>query len=323
LLSASHRCGDDGRRGCGQSRDLCFAAGCSNRDHQERRRCREGLAQGHEGFRSEGEVEIFADPVQHFRERQSYIVYDNIWDTFSPIEPAHVEPARDYDVLEINGVSVAVLALPGVTPNHCGYALTTPLSKRDVVFCGETIHSPGRMARVAPLQYDYNDLGGAVNAWFSAGELRARRIEVLLPSLGAPMLQDIDGALASLQESLRGLCAGRPAENALIDVIAEDHLDRVTDHVWMSSRTEAVSWYLISRNGKALVIDYGYRGAFGVHPPVGGGKVWHWPASAMRAPTSPRMRKVSCPCSATSARVNKGTVARSTAAVPAGASTRP
>src|SRR5262249_55527589 len=55
------------------------------------------------------------------------------------------------------------------------------------------------------------------------------------------------------------------------------------DHVWMSSRTEAVSWYLISRSGKALVIDYGYRGAFGVHPPVGGGKMWHWPASAMRA----------------------------------------
>ena len=27
-----------------------------------------------------GEAGIFADPVQHFRERQSYIVYDNIWD---------------------------------------------------------------------------------------------------------------------------------------------------------------------------------------------------------------------------------------------------
>src|SRR5258707_15759168 len=31
-------------------------------------------------FVPEGELHIFADPVQHFRERQSYIVYDNIWD---------------------------------------------------------------------------------------------------------------------------------------------------------------------------------------------------------------------------------------------------
>jgi glyoxylase-like metal-dependent hydrolase (beta-lactamase superfamily II) len=133
-------------------------------------------------FVPEGEVEIFADPVQHFRERQNYIVYDNIWDNFSPIEPAEVQAARDYDTLDINGLKVSVLPLPGVTPNHCGYALVTPLSRREVVFCGEAIHSRGRMARIAPLQYDYNDLGGAVNAHFSAGELRGRRIEALLPS---------------------------------------------------------------------------------------------------------------------------------------------
>jgi len=28
------------------------------------------------------------------------------------------------------------------------------------------------MARIAPLQYDYQDLGGAVNAYWAAGELR-------------------------------------------------------------------------------------------------------------------------------------------------------
>jgi len=234
-------------------------------------------------FVPEGEFEIFADPVQHFRERQNYIVYDNIWDTFSPIEPADVQAARDYDTLDIFGLKVSVVPLPGVTPNHCGYALVTPLSRREVVFCGEAIHSRGRMARIAPLQYDYNDLGGAVNAYFSAGDLRARRIEVLLPSLGAPILQDIDGALASLQESLQRLCAGRPDESALINLIGDDRLQRVTDHIWMSTRSEALSWYLISESGKALVIDYGYRGAFGPYPRVGGGKFWHWPASGNRA----------------------------------------
>src|SRR5260370_859275 len=85
-------------------------------------------------FVPEGELEIFADPVQHFRERQSYIVYDNIWDHFAPIEPANVQAARDYDTLLVNGLQVTVVPLPGVTPNHCGYALVTPVSKLEVMF---------------------------------------------------------------------------------------------------------------------------------------------------------------------------------------------
>jgi glyoxylase-like metal-dependent hydrolase (beta-lactamase superfamily II) len=227
--------------------------------------------QGITVFVPEGEQAIFADPVRHFGERWNYIIYDNIWEHFAPIEPAEVHPARDYDALDIAGLKVSVVPLPGVTPNHCGYALTTPLSSREVVFCGEAIHSPGRMARVAPLQYDYNDLGGAVNAFFSASDLRTLRREALLPSLGKPILQDVDGALSSLQETLKALCAGRPHEDALIKLIGEDRLERVTDHVFVSSRSEAFSWYLISDSGKALAIDYGYRGAFGLAAPVGSG----------------------------------------------------
>jgi glyoxylase-like metal-dependent hydrolase (beta-lactamase superfamily II) len=239
--------------------------------------------QGVTVFAPEGETEIFGDPAQHFRARQNYIVYDNIWDHFAPIERAEVRPARDYETLFLNGLAVTVLPLPGVTPNHSGFAMVTPTSRRAVVFSGEAIHSRGRMARIAPLQYDYNDLGGAVNAYFSAGDLRRRNAEVLLPSLGEPIMRDVDGALAALQESLKQLCADRPGENALMDVIGEDSLDQVTEHVFMSTRTEAVSWYLISRSGKALVIDYGYRGAFGVYPPSGGDKVWHWPLNPNRA----------------------------------------
>jgi glyoxylase-like metal-dependent hydrolase (beta-lactamase superfamily II) len=243
-------------------------------------------------FAPEAEVEIFADPIQHFRERPSYIVYDNIWETFAPIEPANVLSARDYDTLCISGLKISVVPLPGVTPNHCGYSLITPISQRAAVFCGEAIHSAGRMARIAPLQYDYNDLGGAVNASFSANELRRLKPEILFPSLGDPITQSVDGALAALQQSLRMLCAGRPSESALIDIVEEDQLERVTDHVLISTRTEALSTYLISQSGKALVIDYGYRGSFGVYPPSGGGKMWHWPASASRSRRRPLLHGI-------------------------------
>jgi glyoxylase-like metal-dependent hydrolase (beta-lactamase superfamily II) len=235
-------------------------------------------------FVPEGEADIFADPVQHFRAMQDYIVYDNIWESFAPIAPAVVEPAQDYATLDLGGLAVTIVPLPGVTPNHCGFALVTPHSGRHVVFCGEAIHSPGRMARIAPLQYNYNDLGGAVNAFYSAGELRRRRPDALLPSQGEPMLQGIDQALAQLQDSLRQLCQGRPHENAMLDVMAGEELEEVTPHVLMSPRTEAVSWYLISDSGKALVIDYGYRGASGAYPFPGG---WHWPANGSRSRRRP------------------------------------
>jgi glyoxylase-like metal-dependent hydrolase (beta-lactamase superfamily II) len=234
-----------------------------------------------------GELEIFADPEQHFRERKTYITYDNIWDMFAPIEAATAEPAHDYATLDIDGLAVSVVPLPGVTPNHAGYALTLPGSSRRIAFSGEAIHSPGRMARIAPLQYDYNDLGGAVNAYWAAGELRRGEYDALLPSLGDPILSGVDGALAALEQSLVKLCAGRPNERALLERINEDRLERVTNHVWMEPLAEAASWFLISDSGKALVMDYGYKGGFGVWPAPLGDKKWQWPSYSYRSRRRP------------------------------------
>jgi len=213
----------------------------------------------------EGEEALFADPEQHFRERQTYIIYDNLWNLFAPIEATPVAGVlRDYDTLTLAGLQVTVVPLPGVTLMQSGLELTLPGSGRKVVFCGEAIHSPGRLARIAPLQYNYNDLPGAVNCHLAAQTLRDRRPDALLPSLGAPILADVDDALAQLQASLSALCAGRPEESAAIAKLDEAPLVRVTDHVWMASQSVALSWFVISESGKALVLDYGYstRGQF-------------------------------------------------------------
>ena len=122
-------------------------------------------------FVPEGEREIFADPVQHSRQRDTHIIYDNYWDLFAPIEPIPMAGVlRDYETIRLAGLEVDVVPLPGVTLGQIGLSL-----RRDgapIVFCAEAIHSPGRLARIAPLQYNYNDLGGAVNAFYSARDLR-------------------------------------------------------------------------------------------------------------------------------------------------------
>ncbi|MBA3948151.1 MAG: MBL fold metallo-hydrolase, partial [Herpetosiphonaceae bacterium] len=207
----------------------------------------------------EGEQAIFADPVQHFRARDTYIIYDNYWDLFVPIEPVPLSGVlRDYECVTLAGLELTVLSLPGVTITQAGLALVLA-DGNTVIFCGEAIHSPGRLARVAPLQYNYNDLGGAVVAYGTARDLRRLHPGALLPSLGTPMLTACDTALAQLQDSLRALCAGRPGEAQAIAALEDAPLVQVTDHVWQATESQSINWFVISESGKALVIDYGYH----------------------------------------------------------------
>ncbi|MCW3100422.1 MAG: fold metallo-hydrolase [Chthonomonadaceae bacterium] len=207
----------------------------------------------------EGEHAIFTDPAQHFRERETYIIYDNLWDLFAPIEGVTAAGAlRDYERTTLAGFEIEVIPLPGVTFTQSGIGITLPDGRR-AVFCGEAIHSPGRMARIAPLQYNYNDLSGAIQADYSARTLRKWRPDVLFPSLGEPIRSEADAALELLQENLRRLVAVRPGMIAQMDRIDAQPLERITDHVWLDRHSMANTWYLISDAGKALAIDYGYH----------------------------------------------------------------
>ncbi len=209
----------------------------------------------------EGEEDILADPGQHFRERETYVIYDNLWNLFAPIEGVPVACVlHDYETLRLAGLELEILPLPGVTLTQIGIAihLPQPDGTLRLVCCGEAIHSPGRLARVAPLQYNYNDLGGALNAFTSARWLREYGPDALLPSLGHPILRDCDAALAQLQDSLRFLVAPRSGMKAQLDSLGPDPLQEVTPHVWKTTQSESVNWFIISESGKAMVIDYGY-----------------------------------------------------------------
>lgn len=218
-------------------------------------------------FVPEGERDIFADPQHHFQQRDTYIIYDNYWDLFAPIEAIPVaEVLQDYATVELAGMSFEVVPLPGVTITQAG--VMTEIDGRRMVFCGEAIHSPGKVARVAPFQYNYNDLGGAVNAWYSARDLRALQPDALLPSLGTPMLQGCDMALSQLQDSLLRLCKDRPLELRQIGKAEKPALYQVSEHVWMTAHSESRNFFVVSESGKALVIDYGYHEARGLLAPA-------------------------------------------------------
>ena len=81
------------------------------------------------------------------------------------------------------------------------------------------------------------------------------------------MLQECDAALALLQDNLKALCAGRPLEAKQIAAADKPALAKVTDHVWCTTHTDSLNWFLISESGKALVIDYGYMSGRGMLAP--------------------------------------------------------
>ena len=207
----------------------------------------------------EYERAMFEDPLQHFRQRETYIIYDNLWDLFAPIEGVRVTGVlRDYAHEEIGGLDVEILPLPGATISQCGLGITMPNGMR-AVFCGEAIHSPGRLPRIAPLQYNYNDLSGAVECDHAARILLEWRPDGLFPSMGPPILNDAAGALTLLRTSLRALLTPRSGALDALAVLDREPLERVTDHVWLDRRSVANTWFVISESGKALAIDYGYH----------------------------------------------------------------
>jgi glyoxylase-like metal-dependent hydrolase (beta-lactamase superfamily II) len=207
----------------------------------------------------EGEREIFLDPAEHFRKRETYLIYDNIWDLFAPVEPVEIAGVlRDYERLTLAGIDLQVLPLPGATPTQVGLVLRTPRSGHTVAFCAETIHSPGRLPRLAPLQYNYNDIIGAVNVAFSTDLLGRHDVDVLLPSLGEPIEEAPNEALRALHENLIAHSWDRELERTVLELAGRDRVQQLSASVWRSTQANAASHFIVGDSGRALAIDYGY-----------------------------------------------------------------
>jgi glyoxylase-like metal-dependent hydrolase (beta-lactamase superfamily II) len=142
-------------------------------------------------------------------------------------------------------------------------SLVCELDGKKVVFCGEVIHSPGKIARIAPLQYNYNDLPGALNVLYSIRQLKAIDVGILAPSLGSQMQDEtggaVRGALASLEESVRFAISARPEYKPYVESLDADPLLKVSEHIYQSRFGDASTWFILSNPGKVLSIDYGYH----------------------------------------------------------------
>ena len=202
------------------------------------------------------EQEYLLDPEQHFRERQIWNSYDNRWDRFSPVQPLPVDEwAMDYGTVEAGGLQWTVVPTPGVSNGACSYVVEH--AGQRLAFVGEVICGHGRTGRVAPLQYNYNDLLGAQNLFHSATRVLAGGAERMLPSLGGP-IDDPAAAVEALRQNILEIPRIQPGFPQLSDLDADD-VEQVLPHLYRAKYSGAETHFLVAESGKVMCIDYGYH----------------------------------------------------------------
>lgn len=201
--------------------------------------------------------EYLADPEQHWIERQVWNSYDNRWDRMAPLAPVAVDRwLMDYATPSIGGIAFEVVPTPGHT--NGAVSLVFDLEGTRYAATGEMIHSAGKVARIAPLQYDYNDLKGGANVYFSLGRVLAHGPEMVLPSLGVPF-GDVAEAFGALQENLRKLSPIMQELGLTLNgVPAEATLEEFVPNCYHVRGAGACTNLIRTRTGKTLTIDYGY-----------------------------------------------------------------
>ena len=230
------------------------------RDHSAGavRAAREGI----EVWASQWEEEQLSDPLGLFARRETYIIYDNQWDLFAPVEPIPIaRRLHDWEELEVGDARVTVIPTPGVSLG--AISLLVERDGERGVFCGEVIHSPGKVLRVAPLQYNYNDLPGASNLLYSIDQVRRLKPDWLAGSTGPQLITDSEPALALLSGRLVDALGARGIGPEAMAVATSDDIDEITPHLYQSRHGGASTYFLVSDSGAVLAIDYGYRDGLG------------------------------------------------------------
>lgn len=134
-----------------------------------------GHSAGVQAFRQAGariaaphwEREHLAAGQRAARSKQTYLLYDLAWDHFAPVEPLLIDRwLMDYERIEIAGLTVEVIPAPEATLGAAAWVVTLATGRR-LAFIGELMGEPGRLPRLAPLQYDYNALLGVENTLHS------------------------------------------------------------------------------------------------------------------------------------------------------------
>jgi glyoxylase-like metal-dependent hydrolase (beta-lactamase superfamily II) len=218
------------------------------------------------------EQDLFHSVDAHWQAREIYDNYNVRQDRFSLLESIPVTGTlQDYETRSFGAYSMTVLATPGHTTGSI--SLLLELNGRKILFCGDLIYAPGKVVSMSATQWTYNGAEGVAAGLASLLDLQDRQIDLLLPSHGDPIVNPKE-AIALLIERFWELLQRRQQNPRLFQLRERPYqlvlpdgegANRAgTPHLLMNRASMANMYVLLSENGNALFIDFGYDFVTGI-----------------------------------------------------------
>ena len=151
-------------------------------------------------------------------------------------------------------VEMLAVPTPGHTPGSVSYVADVDGSR--VAFTGDLIAAPGKVHSLASTQWAYNGLNGVVTTILSGLDVLDLDPAVLLPAHGEK-IEDPKAAIHLLNARLQALINTRMPEWQIADLRSDPFVE-ITPHLLWNATGLANSYALLSDDGVALLIDYGY-----------------------------------------------------------------
>jgi glyoxylase-like metal-dependent hydrolase (beta-lactamase superfamily II) len=195
---------------------------------------------------------LFEDAENFWRNRRIFELYYVKNDFFSVTRNIPVAgDLRDYDTFRWGPHELLIHPTPGHTLG--AVSLLGAVDGKKIAFTGDLIQSPGKVANLYDLQYQYMSTDGVDFAIFSLTRLREQGPELICPSHGEPFSQPAAG-ISDLISKLKGWYTAYAPGTPLT---VENQPYAVTPHLIASFQTTSSFYALISDSGKALFVDYG------------------------------------------------------------------
>jgi glyoxylase-like metal-dependent hydrolase (beta-lactamase superfamily II) len=219
----------------------------------------QGLARAHAAG-----IRIWAPPTErdliervdeHWQARPLDNVYDLREDRFALLEPVPLTGVVDeYRTRTFGAFDVLTLPTPGHTPGSVSYIVD--VDGRRLAFTGDLIAAPGKVWSLAATQWTYTGIEGLGSTILSGLGLLEQVPDRLLPAHGEP-IDDPSAAITLLNERLQRLIDLRSPEWRPAELRSTPWLE-ISSHLLRNRTSVANTYALLSDDGAALLIDYGY-----------------------------------------------------------------
>jgi glyoxylase-like metal-dependent hydrolase (beta-lactamase superfamily II) len=201
------------------------------------------------------ERDLFAGVDQYWQDRPLDNYYDVRDDRFSLFDSVEIAgTVQEYGWRRYGDVEMLAVPTPGHTPGSVTYVADVDGGR--VAFTGDLIAAPGKVHSLASTQWAYNGWNGIVATILSGLDVLDLDPTVVLPAHGE-RIEDPKAAIRLLNARLQALINTRMPEWQVAELRSDPFVE-ITPHLLWNATGLSNSYALLSDDGVALLIDYGY-----------------------------------------------------------------